>query len=290
MGIIGSRRPEKSCLHSGANLLYRRLMLRALILLIATLLAAPALAGATEWQELAPGAKARLISAGGATNGTTLVALELDMPPSMNTYWRVAGETGIPTELDFTASQGVASSNAIWPYPQIHHVEGYRDYVYFGPVVLPVELSVTRDSAVVELTATMGICSDVCVPARAHFTLPLDFAAPDAAQALRIRQALVQAPIEWDKASVPFVDVRAGPGGLELRAPDGSIDPDSLIADLGNPAVLFGAPQKSPDENLWKVPLLGGAEGAGLAGRTVQLTFLTPDGPYSVSRTISPAE
>ena len=265
-------------------------MLRTAILLVATLLAAPALAGATDWQELAPGAQARLISAGSVKNGTTLVALELDMPSNMNTYWRIAGETGIPSEFDFSASQGVASSNAIWPYPRIHYSEGYRDYVYFGPVVFPVELAVTGDSAVVDLTATMGICSDVCMPARAHFTLSLDFTAPDPAQALRIRQALVLAPIDWDKASVAFVDVRAAPGGLTIQGPDGSIDPESVIADLGDPAVLFGAPQKSPDGNLWEVPLLGGAEGAGLAGRTVQLTFLTPEGPYSVSRIVSPTE
>lgn len=265
-------------------------MLRTAFLLIVTLSAGPALAGATDWQELAPGAKARLVSAGGVKDGKTLVALELDMLPTMNTYWRVAGETGIPSEFDFSASQGVASSNPIWPYPQIHYAEGYRDYVYFGSVVFPVELDVTGNSAVVELTATMGICSDVCMPARAHFTLPVDFAAPDAAQALRIRQALVQAPIDWDKASVPFVDVRSSPGGLTVLGPNGSIDPDSLIVDLGDPAALFGAPQKSPDGNLWEVPLLGGAEGAGLAGRTVQLTFMTPQGPYSVSRIVSPSE
>ena len=265
-------------------------MLRWLFTFIVTLSAGPAFAGATDWQELAPGAKARLISTDSVSKGTTLVALELDMPMTTNTYWRIAGETGIPTEFDFAASEGIEGTTINWPYPQIHLAEGYRDYVYFGPVVLPVELRLSGDSATVDLTATLGVCSDLCMPVRAHFSLPLDFDKPDAAQTLRIRQALVQVPIDWDLPAEPFGAVVAAADGLSISAPDGRIDPDSLIADVGDPALLFGAPQKSPDGTIWELPLLGGAEGAGLAGRTVQLTFLTPSGPYSVSRTIAPAE
>ena len=68
---------------------------------ILALAAAPACAGATAWQELAPGVKLRLVASDTlSADGTTLAALELDMPAGTKTYWRVPGESGIPTELD----------------------------------------------------------------------------------------------------------------------------------------------------------------------------------------------
>ena len=59
------------------------------------------------------------------------------MPQNTKTYWRIPGETGIPTELDFTGSTGIAASTILWPYPTVDHVQGYLDYVYYGPTVLP---------------------------------------------------------------------------------------------------------------------------------------------------------
>ena len=106
-----------------------------------SLLAVPAQAGETPWQEVAPGVKVRLITSDKLDDGVTLAGLELDMPESTNTYWRIPGETGIPTELDFAASTGVSDPWIHWPYPEIDRSRGYLDYVYFGPTVLPFEIS-----------------------------------------------------------------------------------------------------------------------------------------------------
>src|SRR4051794_13151584 len=102
-------------------------------------IAVPVQAGETAWQEVAPGVNLRLISSGQIKpDGTTLVGLELDMPETNKTYWRVPGETGLPTELDFSGSTGVHGHKILWPYPTRHETADYLDYVYFGPVVLPV--------------------------------------------------------------------------------------------------------------------------------------------------------
>ena len=63
----------------------------------------------------------------------------------------------------------------------------------------------------------------------------------------------------------------------------------SVIADAGTDGQLFGAPQKSRDENLLLLPLLGGNGDEGVAGQPVQLTFLTSTGPYSLTRQVVPA-
>lgn len=265
--------------------------MRTPALLLMASLSLPAHAAATAWQELAPEARARLISSDVLkSDGTTTIALEIDMPLSSNTYWRVPGETGIPTELDFTGSAGIAGSQMLWPYPAIETSTGYVDYVYRGPVVLPVELKLEGQQADLRVGVTMGICSDICVPVKAAFELPLSFAAPDRSQGLRITQALAEIPLEWDGAGDPVPAVRydAQADALAVTiAPE--LDPLSVIADAGLTGQLFGAPQKSPEPNLVLVPLLGGDQGRGVEGKPVRLTFMTEMGPFSVERRVSPA-
>src|SRR5690606_4366573 len=179
--------------------------MRPLILIPALLLLAmPASAGETAWQEVAPGVKLRLVSTGQiSADGTTLLGLELDMPQATKTYWRVPGDTGLPTELDFAGSSGVVDHQVLWPYPTRQQTDNYLDYVYFGPLVLPVELTLAPGAERVELSATLGVCSDICVPARARFSLPLSEGEPDRPNGLRIRQALASVPIAWDDSRQP---------------------------------------------------------------------------------------
>ena len=262
-------------------------MLRAALCLFLTLAAGPALAGATAWQEISPGVKARLISSDRIVDGTTLAGLELDMPQATNTYWRIPGESGIPTQFDFSGSTGIADPQVHWPFPEIADTAGYRDYVYRGPVVFPIALK-TR-GGVLNAAITLGVCSDVCVPARAAFSLPIGGDKTDPAQSIRLDQAEAVTPIAWDRTGEPVGPVTAGPDGLVLSGLDPSIDPNTLIADVGDPSILFETPQKSPERSLWTLKLLGGAGGRKLEGRSVQLTFMTSNGPYTVSRLIGSA-
>lgn len=265
-------------------------MSRLWVFLVVTLAASPALAAATPWQELAPGVRARLISGDTISGGKALAGLELDMPETTKTYWRLPGETGIPTEIDFSASTGMSGATIAWPFPQIDRSQGYLDFVYYGQLVLPFELSVDETGAVLNASVTLGVCDEVCVPVMASFSLPLG-ASPDAGQSIRIQQALAATPIEWDRASVPFAGVEANPSGtgLLLSYPHPDIDPVQIIAETGANGQIFGAPQKSPESAIVEIRLLGGADGQALAGQSVQLTFMTAAGPYSVTRSILPA-
>lgn len=266
-------------------------MFRLSAILVVTLMAAPAFAGASPWQEIAPGVKVRLISSDAAVDGVSLAGIELDMPPDTNTYWRIPGETGIPTELDFTASSGLANPTVHWPFPEIDRSRGYLDYAYFGPVVLPIEFEAGTGGATLDVALTMGICSDICVPASARLSLPLRLGAPDPAQSIRLDQAMAQVPILWDQPGRPFGSVEAGlDGSLHLLSPDPSIDPASVIADVGDPAILFETPQKSRDGTLMTLRPLGGGARKGLEGSSVQLTFVTPRGPYAITQVIAPSQ
>lgn len=266
-------------------------MLRLAAIIAVTLATAPAFAAATDWQEIAPGVKARLIASGTLDHGVTLAGLEIDMPANTNTYWRIPGETGIPTEFDFAASVGIAAPIVHWPYPEIDRSRGFMDYVYYGHVVLPVELEAEATGATLAVEVTLGICSDICVPAVATFSLPLDFATSDPGQSVRLDQAMAETPILWDQPGRPFGSVEAGfDGSLHLLSPDPSVDPASVIADVGDPSILFETPQKSRDSALWTLKPLAGGAGKELVGSSVQLTFRTPLGAYAVTHTVAPSQ
>ena len=267
-------------------------MWKLLPILLVTFAATPAFAGAGPWQEIAPGVNARLIAGGELVDGVAQAGLELDLPAGTKTYWRIPGETGIPTEIDFSASTGVSEASVHWPFPEIDRSEGYLDYVYTGRVVLPFEFRAAPDAGAVLVTrVTLGVCSEICIPATASLELPLDFAARDEAQAIRLEQAMAEVPTLWDQPGPPFSHVEVGfDGSLHLIRPNDDIDPATLIADVGDPGLLFETPQKSPDGRLWTLKPLGKGAVEGLEGRSVQLTFRTPRGPYAVSRTVAPSQ
>lgn len=267
----------------------RFIMRRTFFAISLVLLAAPVHAGETAWQEVAPGVALRLISTGQIkADGTTLVGIEIDMSETTKTYWRVPGDTGLPTELDFAGSKGVLGHQILWPYPTRHETVDYLDYAYFGPTVLPVELMVEPGAPSIELSAVLGICSDICIPAQAEFSLPLTDAAPDRPNGLRIRQALATTPMEWpgDPQPVGDVELWADAGVLAVRVEASDLDPASLIVAMDGGEPLFGTPQKSPEPHLVLIPILGKSSELNLENQAVRLTFLTGMGAFEVKRTI----
>ena len=259
--------------------------------LLLLLLAAPAQAAESNWTELAPGTRIRLIaSEAWSSPGKTMIALELDMPANTKTYWRVPGETGIPMEIDFAGSSGVSGHSVIWPYPLIERQEGYTDFVYYGPTIIPLELTVEGDRPVIEAAVLMGVCSDICVPATAEFSLALEIGATDIGPDLRIAQAVALAPIPWEEEPEPIGEVALDSeyGVLRITIDPRVIDPASVIADASGAGYLLGAPQKSPEPGVVILPLLGGGDGSGLDGQPILLTFMTDQGPYEAWRHVAP--
>jgi len=255
-----------------------------MLLVVFTLpgLAAPAFAGETPWQQLAPEVSARLISSDAPdAAGGTMIALQLDMPQTTKTYWKIPGETGIAPVL--TAAEG--RIEPLWPYPTLDTRDGFVDFAYYGPVVLPMRFE-AGSSRSVQLSVTLGICSDICVPASAMFSLPLDRDRPDPGQGLRIRQAMADVPRPWTGEPEPVGDVtwNAADNSLAVELDSTIADPGSVIAVVDNGLLTSGAPQKSREANLVVLPLLGNNIADGKTPASVSLIFTTARGPYEVQR------
>lgn len=114
----------------------------------------------------------------GVRPGQTLwVGLRLDHAPEWHTYWKNAGDSGLPTELRWTLPEGVSAGDIAWPTPRKFPIGTLANYGYDGTVVLPVPLRVAEgfrgDALPVRLEAAWLVCRKECIPEEARFTLNL---------------------------------------------------------------------------------------------------------------------
>ena len=265
--------------------------MRLILILLLSMIVGPALAGETPWLEVAPGVQMRLVTTGEVkSDGRTLAAIEIDMPEATKTYWHVPGDTGLPLEVDLGRSQGVSGHQVLWPFPTVERTPDYLDYVYRGHTVIPMLLNVEGDAPQLEASLVMGICSDICIPAQAQFSMPLRDGAPDRANGLRIRQALADVPMAWPEGEPGFGDARLVPeqGAVTIAVDPAAVEITSLIATFDDGMPLLGVPQIGPEATVVQIPVLDTADMNGLVGREVRLTFMTSEGAFETRRTIGP--
>ena len=253
-------------------------------LLLLSALAAPGVASAAEtaWSEVMPGARLRLISAGSDLSGRALIGLELELDLGFKTYWRVPGETGLPTELSVTAGGAPVDNEILWPLPERDNSQGYVDYVYSGHIVLPVLIDAKAD-AELSVGIRMGLCSDICVPVMETLDLP-GASSADAGNGLRLRQAVNDTPIPWAEDPPPLVDIAFNEetGTVSLAFDPERIDPNRVFPSLDGTTEVFGTPEINAATGRLSFPLLARSGDSGWRGKPLRLTFATREGPYDI--------
>ena len=151
--------------------------------------AAAADAFSTDWAASAK-SQARLVAA-----GERLAGFEIRLAPGAITYWRDPGEAGLPPSFDFSASDNVASVEAVFPAPtRIKEADGGEAFGYERGVVFPLRVTPRDASKPVRLAlhANFGVCEKICLPAQARLDLTLSGAASPYAGL--VQTALAAAP------------------------------------------------------------------------------------------------
>jgi thiol:disulfide interchange protein len=129
------------------------------------------------------------------------VAFRLTMEEHWHTYWKYAGEVGLPTEAEWKLPEGWEASDIRWPVPDYLDTAGGVSFAYEGTVMLPVTIKVPANAKVgetVELSVHLNWleCEETCVPGEADLSRSVTIsekavAGPDAEQ---IDQAIQQIP------------------------------------------------------------------------------------------------
>jgi DsbC/DsbD-like thiol-disulfide interchange protein len=119
----------------------------------------------------------RLI-AGSTGSGVPMLraGIELRLEPGWKTYWRYAGDSGLPPNFDFAGSENIKSVTVLWPAPRrFPDGAGGNSIGYTGDIVFPLQVVAqdARRPVTLRLKAAYGVCEKICIPASGQAQLEL---------------------------------------------------------------------------------------------------------------------
>jgi len=128
-------------------------------------------AATSDWQDLG-GGEARLLATLDPETGKLNAALEVKLKPGWSTYWRYPGSSGIPPLFDFSATDGFEVETVEYPAPTLLGDKHLRYAGYKKHVVFPISGKFYPGiKPAVKLDVLIGICANVCIPARAEMKI-----------------------------------------------------------------------------------------------------------------------
>ncbi|HEU5134202.1 MAG TPA: thioredoxin family protein [Steroidobacteraceae bacterium] len=135
----------------------------------------------------------------GVAPGRTLwLGLRLEHIPHWHTYWKNAGDSGLPTTMNWTLPAGAVAGDIDWPAPRKLPIGPLLNFGYEGVVLLPVPLTISSriDGAAlhVKLDADWLVCKIECIPQSGTFELGIPVDQPTVAHAIQFAQALAARP------------------------------------------------------------------------------------------------
>jgi thiol:disulfide interchange protein DsbD len=129
------------------------------------------------------------------------VGLQLAHQPQWHTYWKNSGDSGLPTQMQWTLPAGVVAGDIAWPVPKKIPIGNLANYGYEGTVLLPVPLTITPDfkpgllgDAEVKLKAQWLVCKQECIPEEGDFTLKIPARSTTALNGAAFQAALAAQP------------------------------------------------------------------------------------------------
>jgi thiol:disulfide interchange protein/DsbC/DsbD-like thiol-disulfide interchange protein len=156
----------------------------------------------------------------GANAGSTVwVGLQLAHQPGWHTYWKNSGDSGLPTDLQWSLPSGVTAGPIAWPAPKKILIGNLANYGYEGTVLLPVPLTVSpafrppllSGDIAVRLKAAWLVCKQECIPQDGEFTLSIPVKSSTASQGAAFDAAFRAAP-------KPLIDDSGGTALVEAQS------------------------------------------------------------------------
>lgn len=129
------------------------------------------------------------------------VGLKLSHAPHWHTYWKNPGDSGLPTELEWTLPAQWKTSPVLWPLPKKIPIGPLANYGYENDVLLmtevkvPAQLDNTEQNPVrVQLLAKWLVCSQECIPQEGKLELEIPWQKTATQNSLDFEQAFAQQP------------------------------------------------------------------------------------------------
>ncbi|MDG4717545.1 MULTISPECIES: protein-disulfide reductase DsbD family protein [Thalassospira] len=255
-------------------------------------------------------ASVRLIGAQTHINGsdTLRLGLEFELQPDWKIYWRSAGDAGFPPQLDWAGSQNVGDAEILWPAPHRFSIFGLETFGYKNHIILPIDVAIPDpDKPVfVDLNVDYLVCSDICIPSSASFTLdiPTSATGTDGAstsiisnQAHQIEKFVSRVPLTGDDLPVSMTSLVLDESGGQpilhlgikgLASAGVSIDDilieSTLRAGFGSPKPGTAAGNSAEDIQYFDLAVFGLANDQTLDQQPLTITVIA--GALSVEQPV----
>jgi len=261
--------------------------------LVATAAAPAEAADASAWDG-GPRAAVRLIAAATSqkTSGALRAGIEIRLGPGWKTYWRYAGDSGVPPRFRFERSENVQNVTVLFPAPHGFSDEGGESIGYKDNVIFPLRV-VPRDASkpvLLRLDLDYAICLNVCIPvvAKAELVLPGEDERNPALAASEARVPKAAALGEGGKLTIQ--SIRRDDSGTRPRIVVDVIAPADarleLFAEGPTPDWSLPIPKPVADApaglRRFAFDLDGLPPGASAKGAMLRLTAVSPDAAIEV--------
>jgi thiol:disulfide interchange protein len=159
------------------------------------------------------------------------LGLQLNHKPEWHTYWKNAGDSGLPTMLEWKLPAGIDAGEIAWPTPKKIPIGTLANYGYENTVLLPVPLTIApgfnASQLDIKLKAAWLVCRKECIPQEGEFTLSVPTKSSTATSAQAFAATFAATP-------KPLVGGVSGGSGIQVGN-------DGLKISLaGLPAALQG--------------------------------------------------
>ncbi|MDE1161559.1 MAG: protein-disulfide reductase DsbD family protein [Acidobacteriaceae bacterium] len=113
-----------------------------------------------------------------AAGGHVTVGLLLTLEEHWHVYWINAGDSGEPPKITWTLPKGIVAGPMQFPPPQRLPLGPFMDYGYEDQVAFPIEITAAKSlkpgKLHLDAKVTWIVCSDRCIPGKAHLGLDLN--------------------------------------------------------------------------------------------------------------------
>ncbi len=160
---------------------------------------------------------------GVGTGKPVWVGLQIAHEPKWHSYWMNPGDSGQPTDMQWTLPAGVQAGLTRWPVPQKFWIGTLANYGYEKTVLLPVPLEIStlfkpdflKPDLEIKLKAIWLVCKEACIPEEGEFSLKIPVQGSTALQ----RQAFEAAFAAYPKDIQSAAAVKIAGQQLEFSVP-----------------------------------------------------------------------
>ena len=157
-----------------------------------------------------------------------MVGLQITHAPEWHTYWKNSGDSGQPTDMQWTLPAGASAGEVQWPVPKKIPIGRLANFGYEDTVLLAVPLEVSElfkpgllaQELEVKLKAVWLVCRKECIPEEGEFAIKIPVQGSTALSRAAFESAAAQQPRmlipAGSAAAVTVVSTRVDGQNLQL--------------------------------------------------------------------------